>query len=276
MTTGHQAPPTPMGRPLQAPAQNQTSGPPGQQTTQHSQIEWGKIDPNQDFQIPVTEFVGTLAKVYRKQSPFQTNEKITYINVLEFENCRILASDEPYPYNKIMLQIKDSNRISSGWGVFQDDLRGLFGFETLDELAQSPPTPGMRFWLCLQLDRVFFRNSRKQELGTGSAWRVMKVLEDSDNQDSITGVFGTDQAPTGGLSDEPFPQQAQTGISVLEHALNILHGKTNEEFYSAAINDVTIKTDTGIMMQINGQTFINTQVAAGRIGENQGRFYKIS
>ena len=254
-----------------------SAAPPGVASQSPSgNIGWGKIDPSQDFQTPVTEFVGTLEKVYTQQSPFQRDGKIEINNVLEFENCIILASDEPYPYSKVTLQIKDSNRMNSGWGVFSDTLREKFGLKTIDELALKPPTPGMRFWLCMQSDRVFFRNARKKEMGTGRAWHVMHVLDDGYAAETIIGVFGTPSAPTGGLSSEPFPDEAQAGVSGLAQAVELLHGKTADEFYAAAQNDPTIKADVGVMMQVNGQTFINTQVAAGKIGENQGRFYKIN
>ena len=110
----------------------------------------------------------------------------------------------------------------------------------------------------------------------GRAWHVMHVLDDGYAAETIIGVFGTPSAPTGGLSSEPFPDEAQAGVSGLAQAVELLHGKTADEFYAAAQNDPTIKADVGVMMQVNGQTFINTQVAAGKIGENQGRFYKIN
>ena len=289
MTQANSPLPPGIGGPLQGSAAPPgAASPPGQNMAQAIPADpgFGGFTPNEDV-VPVTEFIGTYIKKDWEPSPFRDNNgQVRMRHVLHFEDCVVLNSDEPYPYKTVKLNFNHSERMNSFWGIFCDDLRELHGHATADEFqATGGFVPGTRLWMCIQQERVLWGNPRKREINIQNCWRAISLFAEGDTEPTFgEGVFNTDKEPTGGYSKEPFPDtpaspvvgQTQVPTSGLDRALELLHSKTAAEFMAAAMADPTVTADAAVMMQINGQTFINTQIAAGRVGENQGRFYKIN
>ena len=274
--TMSQTPPPQSAPPVSGPL---TSGPPvaaGQAAPpaagQQGPVIWSKLEST-DFASPVSEFVGILEK-----EPYSETNNFGNLNiVMEFHNCNVMFSDETYPHTKVKVSIKHSEYKNSGWGVFTEDVLAKFGIKTVDELAAKHPLiPGVIVHLYKQKERVFGYDNKQGINLQGNAWRIVDTYVAGTDLSTVAPVTGTPNAPTGGLEPKVFTAPAPTAGNALEEAITLLHGKTDGEFYAGALAHPVIKGDAGIMAQINGGTFIPTMIASGRIGQNQGRYYKLS
>jgi hypothetical protein len=230
------------------------------------------------FGTPVREFVGTFNHWQINQARFGTMVQ------MDFSQCQILASDSPYPYAEVTIEIKYSDQGNSGWGVVGTSLAEALGVElnALNIDALKGQTLHM-----YRYEKDYGTNQQGEQM-RGWVWKCVTTLQSGENATMLTGtpneitlspVVATPPSNSASPTPPPpapTPPQATAAQGAEARALELLNGKNLAEFFQVALPDATIKTDPSISTSIMGGQFVESMIAAGRVTVDSSGIHRIA
>ena len=118
--------------------------------------------------IPVAEFVGLY------ESWKLTETQFGQAIVLHFTNCQVMESDAPWPYAEIDLQIRYSNNLRSGYGLFGESLAAALGMAR--ESCDLEVTKNYFLHIVREDEHIYGQNQQTGEPMKGLVWHVVQAV----------------------------------------------------------------------------------------------------
>lgn len=188
------------------------------------------------YQTPINRIKGTLAERTLEDRKGQFAKAGQKDVILKITNILEVESDTPYPYKTAEIRLKFSDSIQSSWVLLEDSINVVLGTEdgSIDDVVSGVVT------LEKEKNHLFFTDKAGKE-SKGDVWRV-------------TAVEGK-------------------GASANVYVLDLLKGKTKEEFEKVATNDSTIKKNVKLLSSImSGKFYASPEVAAALKVNEKGVF----
>jgi len=225
------------------------------------------------FRSPLRHFRGKLdsitgSMVQRGNMP-QAKLEINY----NFSELEVFESAEPYPFPITQISMMHSNRIKSNMGVLGASMDKIINAGLDDNAPQTQAknqdfligkiqewkmTPGHMMW-----------DNDKQAETPREAWEVVYV----------EGVGGTPHSgvatSTPTETPSPTPTATPTGVTPIQQALNLLDGKTQQEWNNLVFQDPLVKGDTALTSSIISGTFIPPMEASGMVTKDDNGIYHV-
>jgi len=185
------------------------------------------------FQNPLRDFWGKLDHwVPRRDERYNR----TIID-LGFTELRVVASVEPYKLPTTQISIPHSTYLTSSWGVFATSVNKF-----LTEEEEWTVLEGATLHMVLTDNHNFGTARDTNEPIIRSCWEVVEV------QGRETG---------GGA------------ISPIQKALDLLDGKSDQDYYQVALADPIIKKDGNLVTQLLNNTFLPAVEASGQAKKDE-------
>lgn len=215
-------------------------------------------------QSPLIRFKGTLDSYERREAqrdnPDGTSRKSVYCD-LKYRDLEVLEATEPYPFPTASISINyqppSTSFGNTRWDAFAKSLRNL-----LPEVAPED-----------RLDRLV---GQEQELHFGPATiRMPKVDEDGQ---PIMGANGRQIWENGeGQAWQVVSINGATGASddMFEYLAGLADGKTESQFYQAALQDQRVTSRTEIVTAITNREMLSTMLMAKQLTrDSEGLLHK--
>jgi len=221
----------------------------------------GFRSPLRHFRAKLDSITGSM--VQRGNMP-QAKLEVLY----NHSQLEVYESIEPYPSPVAQINIMHSTRTKSNMGVLGASMDKLINAGLNENLPQDQAknqdflvgkvqewkmTPGHMMW-----------DNDKQAETPRDAWEVVYV----------EGVGGTPHsgvsAPTPAPTEQPAPV---TGVSAVQQAINLLDGKTQQEWNNLVFQDPLVKADTELTSNIINGTFLAPLEAAGTVTKDANGIY---
>jgi len=189
------------------------------------------------YTTPINRIKGTL-----KERTIE-NRKGTFAKpgqkdvILKITNILEVEADTPYPYKTAELRLKFSDSVSSSWVLLEDSIAEVLGVSdvSIDDVVGGIVT------LTKEKNHLFFTDKTGKE-SRGDIWRVVAV-------EGIRRVFESN------------------------YVLDLLKGKTKEEFEKIAMDDSNIKKNVKLVSSImNGKFYDSPEVIAALKVDGNGVF----
>lgn len=227
------------------------------------------------FGTPLRHFRGKLdgiagAMVQRGNMP-QARLELTY----SFSDVEVFVSTEPYPFPIAQVSMLHSNRVKSGMGVLGASIDKIIN-AGLDDNAPQDQAKNQDFligkvqeWRMtpghLMPDRDEAGNWTEKPR---EAWEVVYV-------EGVGGTAhsGAGTAPVAG--DAPSPAPVATGVAPTQQALNLLDGKTQQEWNNIVFTDSIVKGDGALTQLIIDGKFIPPLVESGQVTMDENQVYHV-
>ena len=192
-------------------------------------------------QTPLVEFKGTLDHL-------QVKPKDEWDRVLVefgFTDVEVIQSTEPYEFPIAVINIKYSEKENSIWGIFAGSLANFLGPEEgVEELAASHA----RLHMLKTEGHEFGINRETGEPIIVSAWEV----QDIEGREA----GGTVKTPA-------------------DRAMELLEGKTTQQWNQEVLADPVVKRDGTLITQILSRTFLPALEASGVIKSDESGIWHI-
>jgi len=221
------------------------------------------------FRSPLRHFRGKLdsitgSMVQRGAMP-QPRLEVLY----NFSDVEVFESTEPYPFPVAQINIMHSNRVKSAMGVLGASMDKILN-AGLDENAPQEQaknqdaligkvqewkvTPGHMMW----------DGSVGQEVPR-ECWEVVYV-------EGIGGTPHSGVATTPATAGQPEPA-APAGVTPIQQAINLLDGKTQQQWNNTVFQDPLVKSDAELTQSIIQGTFLPPLEAAGTVTKDENGVY---
>ena len=225
---------------------------------------------------PIAEVVGLCDSWEIAPDAFGSNQV-----AFALSKCQVLKADSPYPYSDFTLSIKYSDSLNSGWGKFGDSVSKVLN--TATDALDIDMLKGQ--WLhLLRVDNVPYGTDRATgQPITGTVWNLVEIVQENA---AVTAVHPSLQA--GAIpSAAPAPvapvaapaavaAPANTGSSdPQQRALELLHGKSQADYFPVALSDETLRKDPMLLNSILSNAFIAAKVASGDVTQNTDGTYSV-
>jgi len=198
---------------------------------------------------PLRHFRGVFDE-YKAELVTRFTPPRTYVNLM-FSEVDVIESTEPYPFPIAQLSIPFSDREVSTWGVLaksavkfleeKEDISNLEG-----KVLEMKFTGGHMMW-----------DGKQGKETPRECWEVI-------------GISGSGVAT---LAEGK--QQVDTNAS-RNRAVELLDGKTEQEWNQAVFTDPITKADPALLTTIIDRSFIPTMVAAGKVSKDDKGIYHIT
>ena len=238
---------------------------------------------------PLRRFTGILDSAPREKQTWDEgtpNERTSMKLSLNFKDIEVIEAVEPYQFPIYTLNLTESNRKKSKYGVFGLSLAEILDMQyTEAQLDPSSPeyiAPGKRADLkdCIGLRMGMVLADDDEETPTGRPPKHMlfdgraKDEENPRGQDMPTATWEV-------YMIEGIGVKGAAGVNPIDAAVDLLDGKTIEEFNAAALASDVIRGDVALLqsigMPISAPTsFSNTMIAMGKVTKDDaGLFHKV-
>ena len=118
--------------------------------------------------VPVAEFIGLY------ESWKLTETQFGQAIVLHFSNCQVMESDAPWPYAEVDLQIRYSNNLRSGYGLFGESLAAALGIPR--ESCDLEVTKNYFLHIVREDEHIYGQNQQTGEPMKGLVWHVVQAV----------------------------------------------------------------------------------------------------
>lgn len=203
------------------------------------------IDEPRGGESPLNDFWGVLKQWEAEDRVFEGAKYPTRDIHFHFVDLEVIASEEPYPFPvaEIIVRYADParSRGQNKWDHFASSLRPLFG---KDPSAMNKLVGRRQHWIRTS------GTTRVQEDGEwvnkpAMLWTVAEV-------DGVT-------APTNNGA----------GGGARELALDLADGKTEGEFYTAALSNQTIMRDAVLVDSLTSRSFVKQMIDLGPLTQDE-------
>jgi len=227
------------------------------------------------FRSPLRHFRGTLTSitgsmVQRGNMP-QAKLEVTYNFDKPGAPIEVFASTEPYPFPIAQISMMHSNREKSNMGVLGASIDKIINADVdsnapqaqvknqdflIGKVQEWKMTPGHMMW-----------DNDKQAETPRDAWEVVYV----------EGVGGTPHSgvATPAPTDTPAPTVTPTGVTPIQQALNLLDGKTQQDWNNQVFQDPLVKGDSALVSKIISGAFIPELEAVGMVTKDDNGVFHV-
>lgn len=238
---------------------------------------------------PLRRFTGVLDSMPREKQKWnegQPDERESTRLSLNFKELEVIEAVDPYQFPIFTIQLTESNRKKSRYGVFGWSLAEILDQQyTADQLDPSSPN--------------FIPPAKRVDLKDCVGKRMGMVLADSSPEEP-TGRPNKHMLFDGRATDEAHPRgqdmptaawevylvegvgvKGGAGTTPLDAAKELLDGWTLDEFNSGALASDIIKGDIALLQAIGKpvsapDSFTNTMLASGEFTKDEtGVFHKV-
>ena len=193
-----------------------------------------------------------------------------------FNEVEVFESTEPYPFPIAQISIMHSNRDKSNAGVLGQSVNKIINAGIDENIPQGDPrvknqdfligkiqewkvTPGHMMW-----------NRDENKETPRECWEVVYV----------EGVGGTPHSGVTAPAPVEIPTAAPTlaaptGIAPTQQALNLLDGKTQQDWNNMVFQDSLVKGDPALVNKIISGTFIPPLEASGMVTKDVNGVFHI-
>ena len=203
-------------------------------------------------QTPLREFWGTLhVGEPAFDTRFQSSEKGPSVKFsLMFEDITVIETEDVYPYPQAELSFTFSKRSKSRWGVVVESLAKILGEDTA-----IGDVEGHRVRMKLVGGHVLysFQESKDTEQ---QAWEIIEVEGASAAGAPVAGV-------------------ATANVSPVAAAVQVLLGKTDQEFAQQVFQDPRVRVDQNLINEILTQKFVAKLVSDGLVVKGPDGRYQV-
>lgn len=233
---------------------------------------------------PLRRFTGVLDSAPGEEQTWNEgtpNERKSIRRSLNFRDLEVIEAIEPYQFPIYTVQLSESNRKKSRWGVFGTTLTDILDMQ-YTEAQLDPSSP------------EYVKPSDRMDLKDCVGKRLGLVMADNEDgrppkHDLFDGRARDEEHPTG--QDVPTPAwevymvegigvAGGGGRSPLDEAMGVLDGKTVAQFNDAALANELIRSDVSLLASIGAPvsspaSFTTTMIAGGQFTKDeQGVFHK--
>lgn len=223
---------------------------------------------------PLRRFTGIFDSYSREQQTWNEGtpeERKSQRLTFNFSDLEVLETTEPYHFPVYQIQMTESNRKKSRYGVFGESLNAILDSQYTEEQL-DPANPN------------FIKPSDRMDLKDciGKRWgMVMADGEDGRPEPPMLydGRAAQDkETPTWTVYEIEGVGVASGGVSAKDLAEALLNGKTLAEFNKEALANPIIRNDTALLQAISmpvtaAGSFANALVKAGRFTKDDKGVY---
>ncbi len=215
---------------------------------------------------PLQEFVGDLASitgmmVQRGQMKAPALE-VTY----NFENIEVIRSTEPYPFPIAQISIFQNTGAKSAMGVWGSSIDKLINADLPEDAPPEDIKPqeylkGHRIRVALTGGHMQWDSKEKKETPRDS-WEVMELMDSP--------------APAKPAA-KPAAGSNPSSKTPIQQALDLLNGKTEQQFYQAIFASPVFKAPTHqtVVQEIIGKQFLPPLEEAGTVTKDDKGVYTV-
>ena len=225
---------------------------------------------------PLRRFTGILDSYSREEQTFGEGEmaKKSQRLTFNFSDLEVLETMEPYHFPVFQIQMTESNRKKSRYGVFGESLNAIM--DSQYSPAQLDPS-----------NPEFIKPSDRMDLGDCISKRMGIVMGDGEDgrpeppmlydgrekMDKSTPAWMVYEVEGVGV--------ASGGVSAKDLAMALLNGKTLAEFNKEALANPIVRNDTALLQSISmpvtaAGSFANALVKAGAFTkDDKGVYHKV-
>lgn len=222
------------------------------------------------FRSPLRHFRGKLDSItgsmVQRGNMTQARLEVLY----NFSDIEVFLSTEPYPFPIAQIAVMHSNREKSYTGVLGKSIDKIINAD-LDENAPQEKVKNQDFLIGKVQEwkvtpgHMMWDNDKQAETAR-ECWEVVYV----------EGVGGTPHSgvATTVASVETPAQPTGKALTPAQQAMNLLDGKTQQEWNNIVFQDSQVKGDSDLTNSIIQGTFIPPLEAAGLVTKDKdGRFH---
>jgi len=204
------------------------------------------------FGTPLREFEGVLQDyVPTKNTPPEGGREYMTI-VFNFVDIVVIQSVEPYPFPIATLSISYSTSTETRWDALASSIKKLF-----------ESTPALEELVGKKQRWAYMPAKLRKRLDDGTwatvddeAWQVASIGETS--------------------AGNPGMPAAEPGFDIDTHILNLLDGKTEQDFYQVFYQDPKVRTHPDLITAATERKLLSALEAAGRIQRDpQGIYHRM-
>ena len=227
---------------------------------------------------PLRKFTGILDSAPREPKTSKTGKAYSTVT-LNFKDIEVIEAIEPYHYPIFSIELMESNRKGSKWGVFGESLVAILDQQySADELDPGSPN------FVHPKDRMNLSDCFGKRFGMVMADGEDGRPKSPDLWDGRTNEGKGGNVPTPSwkvYSVEGIGSADSSGATPEEEAMQLLDGKTLAEFNQAALQNEAIRSDVALLQAIGSppaspKNFANALVKAGKFSKDaQGVYHKV-
>lgn len=201
---------------------------------------------------PLREFVGDL-----KDYDVDKDNWNNMVCILTLDNLEVIESSTPYAFPEGYVRVKYSAKKTSKWGILAESIHNAAGDDSLD----VADIVGKR----LHMKKVYheFGKDKEGNVMSSDCWECVGI-------DGATAVATTSTSPAPKKKATATSKPTAKGVSAEARVLELLDGKTIQQFNQAAFADSIIKADSSVMSQLLNNTLVQSLIANGRVELDEG------
>jgi len=176
-----------------------------------------------------------------------------------FEDLEVLDSTEPYPFPIAQISIMHSMRKRSGMGYFGASVDRVIN-ANVPEDAPAEQVKGQDYligkeqeWMLTPGHMIWDGNAGEER--PRECWELISIIgEGSSSSDTAASSEG----------------------SAIDRALQLLDGKTEQQWHQEVFQDPVVKGDGGLVSSIIGREFLPPLEAAGTVTKDEDGVYHVT
>lgn len=216
---------------------------------------------------PLREFKGKLESITGGMVDRFTPPRLEIL--LNFEELSDVVATEPYPFPIAQISIMQSVRESSFWGVFGTSVdkiinAGIAVDAPPEQVKQIAHLIGQRLHLKITGGHMMW-DAQKGEETPRECWELVAVVGEAP-------VAGA--APPAPAAPGAIPETKIVGAT--QRALQLLEGKTEQDWYQTVFQDPAVKADAALVDSILARTFLSPLETLGTIFKDDNGIYHVA
>jgi hypothetical protein len=217
--------------------------------------------PLRDFWGELESFTGEMREPKSGGNPY-------LVVIYNFKNIEVIRSEEPYTSPVAQLEIPHSNSKKSKSGYWGASIDAIINATVPPDVPVEDPQVKSQSFLIGKMGHYKLMPGNpipQKDQATGKFVDVLqdcwKLVELRDAGTVMQPAAGAAPAVPGAVPPPAANPVAAT--SPRDRALELLNGKTEQEWHNIVFVDPTVKADTNLVNEIVGRTFLTPYIAAG-------------
>ncbi len=217
---------------------------------------------------PLRDFWGKLTSITGEMR--QGNSGAFAVALYNFDEVEPIESVEPYTSPIGQIEVSTSTRAKSKMGYLGKSIDDIINVGLPLDTPQAQVKNQdyiIGKVLHMKLTPGHMISNKDDATGTwtdkpNDCWVLMEIK-------------GEGTAPTPATVAATATPPAPTGIDASQQALNLLDGRTEQQWHQAVFVDPTVKADTNVIMSIANREFIVGLEAAGKVTKDETGIYHV-